>query len=138
MELSDDAIRAILRDPAKQPPSARHMGFEIIDFSVKDGWADVAFTPRPEFANPAGVVQGGFVCAMLDNAMSVAARCCASARRAWRCRELCAMPKGRYWPSRYRPPCYFRGFAAVPAASCAWLRMILTSRAISRQVSSSV
>jgi uncharacterized protein (TIGR00369 family) len=33
----------------------------------------VAFTPRPEFANPAGFVQGGFVCAMLDDAMSVAA-----------------------------------------------------------------
>ena len=25
--------------------------------------------PRPEFANPAGMVQGGFVCAMLDDAM---------------------------------------------------------------------
>ena len=33
----------------------------------------MAFTPRPEFANPAGAVQGGFVCAMLDDAMRVAA-----------------------------------------------------------------
>jgi uncharacterized protein (TIGR00369 family) len=33
----------------------------------------VAFTPRPEFANPAGSVQGGFVCAMLDDSMSFAA-----------------------------------------------------------------
>ena len=73
MELSDDKIRAILNDPAKQPPSARHLGFELIDFSVENGWAEVAFTPRAEFANPAGAVQGGFVCAMLDDAMSVAA-----------------------------------------------------------------
>jgi uncharacterized protein (TIGR00369 family) len=73
MAFSDDEIRALLRDPAKHPPSARHLGFELVDFSVADGWADVAFTPRADFANPAGGVQGGFVCAMLDDAMSVAA-----------------------------------------------------------------
>lgn len=73
MELSDDAIRALLRDPAQHPPSARLLGFELIDFSVADGWAEVAFTPRADFANPAGAVQGGFVCAMLDDAMAVAA-----------------------------------------------------------------
>ena len=73
MELSDEQIRAILGDPAKHPPCARHLGLELIDFSVANGWAEVAFTPRAEFANPAGGVQGGFVCAMLDDAMSVAA-----------------------------------------------------------------
>jgi uncharacterized protein (TIGR00369 family) len=73
MELDDDTIRAVLRDPAKHPPSARLLGFELIDFSVAGGWAEVAFAPRPEFANPAGAVQGGFVCAMLDDAMAVAA-----------------------------------------------------------------
>jgi len=73
MELSDEQIRAILGDPAKHPPCARHLGFELLDFSVKEGWAEVAFAPRAEFANPAGGVQGGFVCAMLDDAMSVAA-----------------------------------------------------------------
>jgi uncharacterized protein (TIGR00369 family) len=73
MELSDEQIRAIFGDPTKHPPCARHLGFELLDFSVKDGWAEVAFAPRAEFANPAGGVQGGFVCAMLDDAMSVAA-----------------------------------------------------------------
>jgi uncharacterized protein (TIGR00369 family) len=73
MELTDDQIRALLRDPAKHPPSARHLGFDLIDFSVERGWAQVAFLPRAEFANPTGFVQGGFVCAMLDDAMSVAA-----------------------------------------------------------------
>jgi uncharacterized protein (TIGR00369 family) len=73
MELSDEQIRAILSDPAKHPPCARHLGFDLIDFSVENGRAEVAFAPRAEFANPAGAVQGGFVCAMLDDAMSVAA-----------------------------------------------------------------
>lgn len=73
MSFTDDEIRRLLADPAKHPPCARHLGFELVDFSVEDGWAEVAFHPRPEFANPAGAVQGGFVCAMLDDAMSVAA-----------------------------------------------------------------
>src|SRR5215207_3034952 len=73
MAFTNEQIRTILGNPANHPPSARHLGFELIDFSVDDGWAEIAFTPRPEFANPAGSVQGGFVCAMLDDVMSVAA-----------------------------------------------------------------
>jgi uncharacterized protein (TIGR00369 family) len=73
MSFTDDQIRALLRDPKNAPPSARHLGFELIDFSVDAGWAEVAFMPRPEFANPQGTVQGGFVCAMLDDAMGVTA-----------------------------------------------------------------
>jgi uncharacterized protein (TIGR00369 family) len=73
MAFDDDTIRALLRDNTKRPPSAQLLGFEMIDFSIEGGWAEVAFTPRPEFANPAGSVQGGFVCAMLDDAMAVAA-----------------------------------------------------------------
>jgi uncharacterized protein (TIGR00369 family) len=73
MSLSDEEIRALLGNPVHQPPSARHLGFELLAFSVEDAWAEVAFTPRPEFANPAGHVQGGFVCAMLDDAMGCTA-----------------------------------------------------------------
>jgi uncharacterized protein (TIGR00369 family) len=73
MHLSDEQIRLLLSDAAKHPPCARHLGFELLDFSVEGAWAEVAFCPKAEFANPAGTVQGGFVCAMLDDAMSVAA-----------------------------------------------------------------
>jgi uncharacterized protein (TIGR00369 family) len=73
MPLSDDEISAFVRDTSRFPPCARHLGFELIDCSVEDGWAEVAFSPRPEFANPVGFVQGGFVCAMLDDTMSFAA-----------------------------------------------------------------
>jgi uncharacterized protein (TIGR00369 family) len=73
VSFSDEQIRSLLDDPANHPPSARHLGFELIDFSVDGGWAEIAFTPRAEFANPQGTVQGGFVCAMLDDAMGVTA-----------------------------------------------------------------
>ena len=73
MEFTDEQIRALLGDPARHPPSARHLGLELIDFSVEGGWAEMAFLPRPEFANPAGMVQGGFVCAMLDDTMGLTA-----------------------------------------------------------------
>jgi uncharacterized protein (TIGR00369 family) len=73
MPLSDDELHAFLRDTSKYPPCARHLGFELIDYSIEAGWAEVAFRPRPEFGNPAGSVQGGFVCAMLDDTMSFAA-----------------------------------------------------------------
>ena len=73
MPLSDDELRAFLRDTSRYPPCARHLGFELLDYSIEAGWAEVAFSPRPEFANPAGAVQGGFVTAMLDDTMSFAA-----------------------------------------------------------------
>jgi uncharacterized protein (TIGR00369 family) len=73
MALSDGELHVLLRDTSKHPPCARHLGFDLIDYSIDAGWAEVAFTPRPEFANPAGSVQGGFVCAMLDDTMSFAA-----------------------------------------------------------------
>ena len=73
MPLSDDDLLALVRDTSKYPPCARHLGFELLDYSIDAGWAEAAFTPRPEFANPAGAVQGGFVCAMLDDIMSFAA-----------------------------------------------------------------
>ncbi len=73
MAIDDDDLHALLKGNSTYPPCARHLGFELIDYSVEAGWAEVAFTPRPEFANPAGDVQGGFVCAMLDDAMGLTA-----------------------------------------------------------------
>lgn len=74
MALSDDRIRQILSgDQTKFPPCSRALGFEFIDFSVEEGWLDAAFNPSPEFTNPMGCIQGGFVCAMLDDVMSLAA-----------------------------------------------------------------
>lgn len=73
MAFSDDQIRAMLRDPSRFPPSARLTGLELIDLSSSEGWAEFAFNPSRDFANPTGNVQGGFICGMLDDAMALAA-----------------------------------------------------------------
>lgn len=72
MPLTDEAIRTLLRDKARHPPSAILMGMELIDFSSAERWAEFAFHPPASFANPAGNVQGGFIAAMLDDAMALA------------------------------------------------------------------
>jgi uncharacterized protein (TIGR00369 family) len=71
--MTDAEIRAFLTDPACLPPATRLLGFELLDFSVTEGWAEVAFTPPQSMLNPIGAVQGGFVTAMLDEVMGVAA-----------------------------------------------------------------
>jgi uncharacterized protein (TIGR00369 family) len=73
MAMTDDEMRAMFKDPTGAPPSSRLLGFEMLDFSISPGWAEVAFTPTAQMANPMGVLQGGFVTAMLDDAMGVAA-----------------------------------------------------------------
>jgi len=72
MGLPDDKIRVLLQDKTRHPPSARLMGMELLDFNSAERWAEFAFDPPPSFANPAGNVQGGFICAMLDDTMSLA------------------------------------------------------------------
>lgn len=73
MAFTDEQIRAFLGNKDRYPPSAKLMGMELIDFSSKERWAEFAFNPPPSFANPAGNVQGGFICGMLDDAMALAA-----------------------------------------------------------------
>lgn len=70
--MTDAEIRAYLSDPSHAPPCSILLGFEMLDFSADDGWAEMAFTPKPSFANPLATVQGGFVAAMLDDAMGLA------------------------------------------------------------------
>jgi uncharacterized protein (TIGR00369 family) len=71
--LTDEEIHGLPSRPEIAPLCARFLGLEILDYSIDDGWAELAFTPRAEMANPAGVVQGGFVAAMLDDAMGLTA-----------------------------------------------------------------
>ena len=73
MALTHEKILSIFRNTTRMPPATRLLGFEMLDCSMEQGWAEVAFTARPEFANPTGNVQGGFITAMLDEAMGVAA-----------------------------------------------------------------
>jgi len=54
------------------PPAAALLGFELLAIDPEQGTIRVRFTARPEFANPIGVVQGGFLAAMLDDTLGPA------------------------------------------------------------------
>ena len=54
------------------PPAPKHLGFKLIDFDMDRGWVKIGFTPRPEFLNGGGGVQGGFITAMLDDTVGPA------------------------------------------------------------------
>jgi len=49
------------------PPAPSHLGWRLIDFDFEQGSIKVGFSPKPEFLNPAGHIQGGFISAMLDD-----------------------------------------------------------------------
>ena len=55
------------------PPASELMDFELIDLSVEEGWVECRFMGKQAFLNPGRTIQGGFLTAMLDDAMSVAA-----------------------------------------------------------------
>lgn len=54
------------------PPAARTLGWDLEDVDPEAGTIRVGFNARPEFANPVGVIQGGFLAAMLDDTMGPA------------------------------------------------------------------
>lgn len=62
-------------DPDTAPPAAIHLGWSYIDADVERGWIKIGFSPKQEFLNPAGNVQGGFLIAMLDDTMGPAVVC---------------------------------------------------------------
>jgi uncharacterized protein (TIGR00369 family) len=45
------------------------LGWRAIDISPENGTATIEFTATDQFLNPAGMVQGGFLTAMLDDTM---------------------------------------------------------------------
>lgn len=53
-------------------PASRLLGFEMLKVDPAQGYARVGYTARPDFCNPLGVIQGGFLTAMVDEAMAVA------------------------------------------------------------------
>jgi uncharacterized protein (TIGR00369 family) len=57
---------------AAMPPSAVLLGFELVSIDPDAGTIEVAFSATDQFLNPAGVIQGGFLAAMLDDTMGPA------------------------------------------------------------------
>jgi uncharacterized protein (TIGR00369 family) len=60
-------------DRLTPPPSAKLLGWHLLDARPKEGWIKVGFDGKAEFCNPAGFVQGGLLSAMLDDTMGPAA-----------------------------------------------------------------
>ena len=59
-------------DDIVMPPSAKLLGWRLLDSRPWDGWLKVGFDGREEFCNPAGFIQGGILSAMLDDSMGPA------------------------------------------------------------------
>jgi uncharacterized protein (TIGR00369 family) len=58
------------RKPA--PPAAVTLGFKLVDIDAEHGTIRVQFEGKEQFLNPMGNVQGGFLCAMLDDTLGPA------------------------------------------------------------------
>ena len=58
------------RKPA--PPAAATLGFKLLDIDPDHGTIRVQFEGKPEFLNPMGNIQGGFLAAMLDDTLGPA------------------------------------------------------------------
>ncbi|MCH7810878.1 MAG: PaaI family thioesterase [Chloroflexi bacterium] len=66
-----DVLYAAARGEAPLPPAAKLLGWKPL--TLEPGHVRVQYTARPEWYNPQGSVQGGFIAAMLDDAMGPAA-----------------------------------------------------------------
>lgn len=66
--------RARIRDifPTSSP-SSTSLGFELLSLDMKELTARVRFQGKPEFCNPAGVIQGGYLVAMMDDTIGMLA-----------------------------------------------------------------
>jgi uncharacterized protein (TIGR00369 family) len=60
-------------DDFQMPPCSQLLGWTMLDAKPDEGWIRLSFQGRPEFCNPAGCIQGGFLTAMLDDTMGPAA-----------------------------------------------------------------
>ena len=53
------------------PPTARWMGMDLIEHDLERKYTKVSFDPPEEMKNFNGVIQGGFLCAMMDDTMGL-------------------------------------------------------------------
>lgn len=71
--LTDEEILQRFQRTRNQPTGSQTLGFRLIGVSQEDRTVEVAFEARAELLlNPMKQIQGGYLCAMLDECMSVA------------------------------------------------------------------
>jgi uncharacterized protein (TIGR00369 family) len=71
--ISDEAMLARFNNSNKRPPCTETVGMRLTHVDQAKMTAHYAFEAKQDFANPTGAIQGGFICAMLDEAMSALA-----------------------------------------------------------------
>lgn len=62
----------VMEGRADPPPAATLLGWELVAVDPDAGTIEVAFRATEQFLNPAGVVQGGLLAAMLDDTLGPA------------------------------------------------------------------
>lgn len=71
--LTDEAILARFQRSKNPPTGSQTLGFRMVAVSQAEKSVEVAFEARAELLlNPMKQIQGGYLCAMLDECMSVA------------------------------------------------------------------
>jgi uncharacterized protein (TIGR00369 family) len=71
--LTDEAILARFHRTKNQPTGSQTLGFHIVSVNQAEKSVEVSFEAKPELLlNPMRQIQGGYLCAMLDECMSVA------------------------------------------------------------------
>ena len=71
--LTDDEILARFLRTKNQPTGSQTLGFRMVGVNQAERSVEVAFEAKAELLlNPMKQIQGGFLCAMLDECMSVA------------------------------------------------------------------
>ncbi len=71
--ISDEEMLARFRNSKKRPPCSDTLGMELLAVDQDAMTIRMGFDVSPSFSNPTGAIQGGFLTAMLDEAMST---CC--------------------------------------------------------------
>ena len=65
-------ISNAIKGRVELPPAASALGFELIAVDPNAGTIEVGFLAADSFLNPVGVIQGGFLAAMLDETLGPA------------------------------------------------------------------
>jgi uncharacterized protein (TIGR00369 family) len=70
--ISDADLLARFQNAQRMPAASRLLSFRLVRVDQAAMEVEAGFTAAPEFCNPTGAIQGGFLTAMLDDVMSVA------------------------------------------------------------------
>ena len=69
---TDEELLARFTGTKRQPPGSQLLGFRMVRVSQANREVEVAFEASEQLTNPMKQIQGGYLCAMLDEVMSVA------------------------------------------------------------------